>query len=155
MGTAEPDVPGVIKFSFDKITPLSPPPNPTSIIQAGQPISFQLDLDLEFFLANLLLGQQFSVVFILEREEDGKRKKLTAGPFTVPTSLYPVSTNKTFSVTAGPFTSGNEGTGADFEVAPGEDTGTFETNINIRFDNQFVRPYVSGRDQVYIEVNKT
>lgn len=155
MGTAEPDITGVIKFSYDKTTVQSPPPNPTTIIQAGQPVAFQIDLDLEYFLANLLLGEQFRVLLRLEREEDGARKRLTAGPFTVPTSLSTtLPANATFSVTTANFTSGNDGSGADFEVAPGEDSGTFEVNVRVQFDGQFVRPFVSGRDQVYVEVNR-
>jgi hypothetical protein len=147
-GQAEPDVLPYLKFKLDNVVALSPPPNPTTIVQAGQPVQLQVDLGVEGFWAGLLIGESFTVVHHTEREEDGARSTLPGGAFTVPTPPDTAS----FSVTTGPFSTGNAGSGANFEVPAGFDAGTFEILTHIHFQDPAKEPIVAGFHQIYMMV---
>jgi hypothetical protein len=150
-GTAEPNIPGVLTFKLDNVTVLSPPPNPTAIVQAGQELKLKVDLGfdgLPLVVNCLLPGKQYSVFHHLEREEDGARSTLPGGTFAVPAPPGIAS----FSVETGPYTSGGPGSGAQFEVPGGFDAGTFEVTTHIHFADPCIRPYVAAFHQLYVMV---
>jgi hypothetical protein len=150
-GTAEPDIPGVLTFRLDNVTVLSPPPNPTAIVQAGQELKLKVDLGFDghpLFLNCLMAGKQYSVFHHLEREEDGARTTLSGGTFTVPAP----SAISNFSVETGPYTSGGPGSGTQFEVPAGFDAGTFEVTTHIHFVDSCIKSFVAAFHQVYVMV---
>jgi len=150
-GTAEPDFgANIFRFRLDNVVVLSPPPDPSAIIQAGQDLKLRVDLGFDghpLFLW-LIAGKQYSVFHHLEREEDGARTLLPGGTFTVPTP--PNSTN--FSVETGPYTSGAPGSGTQFEVPAGFDAGTFEVLTHLHFEDPNIKRFIAAFHQLYVMV---
>lgn len=147
-GTGEPDHLPFLKFRMDNVVALSPIPNPTTVVQAGQNVGLRLDLGIDGFWAGLLIGESFDVFHHSERVEDGDRKTLPGGRFTVP---GPPDTSN-FSVTTGPHTTGNAGSGAQLEVPAGFDAGTFRILTHIHFVDPNKEPIVAAFHDIVIMV---
>jgi hypothetical protein len=147
-GQSEPYELPFLAFKLDNVVALSPPPNPTTIVQAGQPIELRVDLGVEGYWAGLLVGEGFSVFHHTEREEDGARKTLPGRSSVVPGPPDTAS----FNVTTGPFTTGQAGSGADLEIPSGYDAGTFEILTHIHFTDPAKRPIVAAFHEIYLMV---
>lgn len=145
-GTAEPDALPFLKFRLDSITAQSPLPNPTTVVRAGQPLHLNLELGVEGLWTGFLEGENFSVFHHVERIEDGNRSTLPGGSNTVP------SPPTNFNVTTGPYTTGNPGSGAQFEIASGFDAGTFRILTHIHFDNPLIEPIVAAFHEMVVMV---
>ncbi len=139
-GTAEPDELPFLKFKLDGVVALSPSPRPTNVVQAGQPVSLRVDLGVEGFWAGLLVGERYNVFHHLERIEDGARKPLAGGTHTVPGAPDTGS----FNVTSGPYTTGQAGSGTDFEVPAGSAAGTFRILTHVHFEDPAKEPIVTA-----------
>lgn len=148
-GQSEPYELPYLAFKLDNVVALSPPPNPSTIIQAGQSVELRVDLGVEGYWAGLLVGENFSVFHHTEREEDGDRKTLPGRSDTVPT---PPASAASFSVITGPFTTGQAGSGADLEIPAGYSAGTFEILTHIHFNDQWKEPIVAAFHSMYIMV---
>jgi hypothetical protein len=139
-GVGEPNIPGTLVFSMNNVVPLSPPPNPTSIVQAGQPVELRVELGIDGGLTGLLLGESYQVFHHVERVEDGDRKTLAGGTFTVPSSAAAAAS---FNEVTGPYTTSDSGA-ADFEVPAGFDSGTFRILTHIHFVDPGKEPIVTA-----------
>ena len=148
VGTGEPDELPFLKFRLDNVVALSPAPNPTTVVQAGQPVELRVDLGIDGFWAGLLIGENFNVFHHSERVEDGDRKALAGGTFTVPGAPDTAS----FSVTTGPFTTGNAGSGAVLEVPAGFSAGTFRILSHIHFVDPNKEPIVAAFHDIIVMV---
>lgn len=144
-GTCEPNELPYLKLSCKDIKALSPPPNPTTVVQAGQSVEFEVHLGVEGWWAGFLVGEKFNVGHHLERIEDGDRKLLIKHGFTVP----PPPDTDDFSVKTGPFTTGP---GGDLEVPPGFETATFHIVSHIHFQNDFIEPFVACYHDMFLMV---
>jgi hypothetical protein len=144
-GTCEPDAMPYLKFVCRDIKALSPPPNPTTVVQAGQPVEFEVNLGVDGLWAGFLVGEQFAVGHHLERIEDGDRKLLIKHGLQVP----PPPDTADFKVKTGPFTTGP---GGDLEIPGGFDTATFHIVSHIHFANSFIEPFVACYHDTFLMV---
>jgi hypothetical protein len=144
-GTCEPNEMPFLKFSLKDLRALSPVPNPTTVVQAGQDVEFELQLGVEGLWAGFLVGEKFNVVHHLERVEDGARKSLSKIGFEVPA---PPDTPD-FTIKTGPFTTGS---GGDLEIAAGFDAATFHIVSHVHFQNNFIEPFVACFHDTFLMV---
>lgn len=139
-GEGEPNIPGILVFSMNDVVALSPAPDPTSIVQAGQTVELKVDLGIEGHLTGLLLGEDYQVFHHLERVEDGDRKTLSGGTFSVPNNAADAAS---FSAVTGPYTTSDSGA-ADFVVPNNFDAGTFRILTHIHFVDAGKEPIVTA-----------
>ena len=147
-GTGEPSEMPWLRFRVDGVETVSPPPRPTTVVQAGQNVEFKVHLGVEGFWAGLLVGEKFKVGHHLERVEDGVRTLLFRDTFKVPGGP---DTQK-FYVTTGSFTTGQAGEGRDLEVAPGFATATFHVVTHIHFEDPNKEPIIAGFHDMFLMI---
>ena len=147
-GTGEPNELPFLRFRMDDVVALSPAPNPTTVVQAGQPLELRVDLGVDGFWAGLLIGESFNVFHHSESVEDGDRQELAGGTFTVPGA--PDTAN--FSVTTGAFSTGGPGSGAQLEVPAGFASGTFRILTHIHFVDPAKEPIVAAFHDIIVMV---
>ena len=129
MTTSQPVVPGTIVLTSSGVQVLSPPPDATDIVDAGQPVQLRLNLSVTGLPAIVAMyaNEPVQIKHHLELIETGARKTLGPFNFVTPAPAGLAS----FSFTTGPFTSGL-GVG-DFQTAPGDDDGTYRVITEFHF----------------------
>jgi len=152
-GQAQPDIAGLLVFTMEDVRPNEPgiPPNlpPSTVITSGGTVVLNSIFGVTGLLAGLLTGEVFDVFHHIERLEDGDRKTLPGGNFTVPA---PASAG-IIPYTSPTYTTGGFGSGANFEIANGFDAGTFRILTHVHAENLIVRPIVAAfHDGLVIEV---
>jgi hypothetical protein len=143
---AQPDDLQHIRFRFEEVTASElggVVRAPTIVISAGNSVKFLMEFGFDGPDVGLLNGDRFSIFHHIERIEDGFRINLSGGGFTVPApglaSRIPVE--------SGPFTTGDTGSGANFEIPGGFDAGTFRVVTHVHADNaaqQFIAGFHDG-----------
>jgi len=148
-GQALPDFMPFLKFRLDDVVILESGMSPNTIITAPNTLSFRMDLGFDGTLSPLIIGQPFEVVHHVERIEDGARTTLHGGAFTVT-----LSNLHHLTFTSGPWTTGLNGSGANFQLPPTPaDSGTFRILTHVHAVNAWVRPMISAfHDGVVIQV---
>ena len=126
-GVGEPQE-ALLTFDMNDVVPLAPGPAANSVVQAGQDVSLRVDLGLTGAFTGLLFNEAYRVFHHLERVEDGDRKTLSGGTFNVPGNAADAAA---FSATTGPYSTGEFGSGADFEIGDGFEAGTFRILTDI------------------------
>ena len=148
-GKAQPEVMPFIRFRLDNCVCLENGLSAAEVIDTPNPLVLRLDVGFDGSLRALLKGQRFTVFHHTERVEDGVRKTLEGGSFIVPGP----STADHITVASRPFSTGAAGSGADLEIAPGFDAGTFRILTHVHANDRDIKPIVSAfHDGLVIEV---
>jgi hypothetical protein len=146
----QPQYPGVFEFDIpnyqiQEVGGIAP----GVVVNAPNPFNLTLTFQWAGVLAALLAGQAFNITLHTERLEDGARGTIVRGPFAMPVTA-PASGTYQLPITPS-YTTANVGV-ADFVVAPGFASGTFDITCHIHFLNAAVRPIVAAFCQAYLEV---
>jgi len=148
VGKAQPEVMPFLRFRLDDCICLENGLSSAEVIDAPTPLVLRIDVGFDGSLRALLKGQRFTVFHHTERVEDGVRKTLQGGSFVVPgpSTADHITTSRSFST-------GISGSGADFEIAPGYDAGTFRILTHIHADDQDIKSIVSAfHDGLVVEI---
>jgi hypothetical protein len=131
--TSQPNAPGVIALNSPGVDILSPPPAANDIVDAGQQVSFQVNLVVTGLNATvgMYTNEPVEIKHHLEQIETGVRSTLGPFPFTTPATV--AALNAGFAFTTGPFNSSLNGGGGPFETAPGDDDGTYRVLTEVHF----------------------
>jgi hypothetical protein len=136
--TSKPNFPGVFVLTSTGVQVLSPPPNDTDIVIAGDSLWFLLPLDITGWpgLVGLAANEPVEVSHHVEQVETGTR--FTLGPFVFATP-GPGNLNP-FDFITGPFTTSlNNGNGT-FKTAVNDDDGVYRILTEFHFTaNQFAK----------------
>jgi hypothetical protein len=129
--TSKPQWPGVISLDSTGMEILSPPPNATNIVIAGDPVQFKLPLSVSGWLGILLLyaNEPVQITHHITAVETNTVKSL--GPFAFMTPAAPGLGS--FEFTTGPFTTGLNGSGAVFTTAGGDDDAVYRVITELHF----------------------
>lgn len=147
--TSKPQNLPTIDLSSTGVDVLSPPPNDTDIVIAGDPVSFQLNLSVtgQVMVVAMYANEPVEVSHHIENVEDGSRFTLGPFPFTTPGTVAGLAS---FNFTTGPFTTSVNGGGGQFQLAAGDDdavyrvvtefhfTGVAESKANSVFDDRLL-----------------
>jgi len=148
-GKAQPEIMPFLRFRLDSCVCLEPGLSSAEVINAPTPLTLRLDLGFDGTLRALLVGKSFSVFHHVERVEDGYRTTLPGGNFIVPAP----ATADHITVTSAPISTGAAGSGANLEIAPGYDAGTYRILTHVHADDPAIRPIVSAfHDGLVIEI---
>ncbi len=148
-GTAEPNQLPFLRYRLDNVVALSPLPNPTTVVQAGQPVGLRLDMGVDGLWAGFVAGEQYRIVHHCERIEDGVRKTLSGGIHNAP-AAPPALTN--FTVTTGPYSTANEPAVADLTIPVGQDSATWRILTHIHFLDPAKEPIVAAFNEMVIMI---
>ncbi len=149
VGKAQPEVMPFLRFRLDDCICLENGLSSAEVIDAPNSLVLRLDLGFDGSLRALLKDKRFTVFHHVERVEDGVRRTLQGGSFVVPGP----STADHITVASRSYTTGAAGSGADFEIAPGFDAGTFRILTHVHADDPDIRPIVSAfHDGLTIEI---
>jgi hypothetical protein len=131
MTTSKPQSPPVIDLSSTGVDVLSPPPNDTDIVIAGDALSFRLNLAITgfSFVVAMYAGEPVEVSHHIEEVETGTRFTLGPFPFVTPAAI-PVGG---FDFITGPFTTSLSGGTGTFKTAPGDDDGVYRVLTEFNF----------------------
>jgi hypothetical protein len=129
--TSKPINPPVISFTSTGVSVLSPPPDDTDIVIAGNTLQFQINLSVTglVFVVALFANEPVEVSHHIEQVETGTR--FTLGPF--PETTPAVAGLPSFNFTTGPFTSSLNGGGGQFQTATGDDDGVYRVITELHF----------------------
>jgi hypothetical protein len=132
MTTSKPKNPGIIVLDSTGVSVLSPAPDDTDIVIAGNPVQFQLNLSISglVFILALYADEPVEVSHHIERIEDGARFTLGPFPFKTPATVAGLAS---FNFTTGPFTSSTNGGGGQFQLAAGDDDGVYRVITEMHF----------------------
>ena len=136
--TSKPNIPGVFVLTSTGVQVLSPPPNDTDIVVAGDSLSFLLPLSITGWsgLVGLAANQPVEISHHVEQVETGARFTLGPVPFTTP---GPGSLNS-FSFTTGPFTTSLSTGSGTFKTAVNDDDGVYRIVTEFHFTaNRFAK----------------
>jgi hypothetical protein len=148
-GQAQPDVMPFLRFRCDDCIVLENGLSPSTVIDAPTPLQLRMDVGFDGTFTALLHNQKFTAFHHVERVEDGVRKTLQGGTFVVPAPGAAAH----ITVASPSLSTGAAGSGADFEIAPGFDAGTFRILTHVHADDPLIRPIVSGfHDGLVIEI---
>ncbi len=139
-GQGQPDLLPFLKFRLDDVIVLENGISPSTIVTAPTTLQLRLDVGFDGQFAALLHNQRFSVFHHLERVEDGFRKTLPGGSFVVP---VPGGASH-ITITSNNYSTGGPGSGADFEIPAGFDSGTFRILTHVHADDPNIRQIVSA-----------
>ncbi len=130
--TSKPNSPPIIALTSTGVSVLSPPPNDTDIVIAGNPLQFQINLSVAglVFVVALFANQPVEISHHIEQVELGTRFTLGPFPRTTPATVAGLAN---FNFTTGPFTTSlNSGTGV-FKTATGDDDGVYRVITELHF----------------------
>jgi len=148
-GKAQPDIMPFLRFRLDSCVCLENGLSSAEVIDAPTPLMLRVDVGFDGSLRALLAGRRFSVIHHAERVEDGFRKTLSGGNFIVPGP----ATADHIAVTSAPISTGAAGSGADLEIAPLFDAGTYRILTHVHAEDTDIRPIVSAfHDGLVIEI---
>ena len=124
---------------------LSPPPAKTDIVDAGQPVSFRINLQITGLTAIVSMydSEPVHVTHHCERVEDGSRFSLGPFPFTTPATV--AALNAGFSFVTGPFTTSLNTGGGQFRTAPGDDDGVYRVTTELHFTSGRANSMIDDR----------
>jgi len=124
----------VIQLTSTGVEILSPPPDATDIVDAGQPVQFKLNLNVSGLapIVAMYANEPVEIKHHIEQIETGARKTLGPFAFTTPSPI-PAGGFSFVTPAAGTFTSGLSGSGSDFETAPGDDDGAYRVVAEFHF----------------------
>jgi len=130
--TSKPNSPPTIALTSTGVSVLSPPPDDTDIVIAGNPLQFQLNLSVTglVFVVALFANEPVEVSHHIEQVEAGTRFTLGPFPFTTPAAVAGLAS---FNFTTGPFTSSQNGAGGQFQTATGDDDGVYRVITELHF----------------------
>lgn len=135
--TSQPIIPGVIELkpppNQDCVDILSPPPDKTDIVDAGQPVSFRINLQIVGLtsIVSMYANESVQVKHHCEQIEGGVR--FTLGPFMFVTPGSVAELGAGFSFETGPFTTSVAGGGGQFQTAAGDDDGVYRVTTELHF----------------------
>ena len=129
--TSKPNFPGAFVLTSAGVQVLSPPPNDTDIVVAGDSLWFFLPLDITGWtgLVGLAANQPVEVSHHVVQFESGAR--FTLGPFAF-TTPGPASL-KHFDFTTGPFTTSLSNGGGTFKTAVHDDDAVYQIVTEFHF----------------------
>jgi hypothetical protein len=132
MTTSKPNIPGTIVLTSTGVDVLSPPPNDTDIVQAGDSLQFRLNLAITGLplLVAMFANEPVEVSHHIEEVETGTRSTLGPFPFTTPTTVPALAA---FDFITGPFTSSLSGGAGTFRTAAGDDDGVYRILTEFHF----------------------
>lgn len=133
--SSQPLVPGVIEFLLTSVDVLSPPPNATDIVTAGQPVAFRVNGQVTGlpFIVGMYADEPVEVKIHFTPVETGIPAS-THGPYTFMTpAVTPGATSFAFSFVTPPLTTGIHGSAANLTTAPGDDDGVYRPLLEVHF----------------------
>lgn len=131
MTTSKPQSPPVIDLSSTGVDVLSPPPNDTDVVIAGNALSLRLNLSITgfSFVVAMYANEPVEVSHHIEEVETGARFTLGPFPFVTPAAIPAGG----FNFITGPFTSSLSGGGGTFKTAAGDDDGVYRVLTEFHF----------------------
>lgn len=131
--TSQPVSPPAISLTSAGVVVLSPGPDATDIIDAGQNASLRLEVKITGFnsVVGMYTGEQVKITHYATEAETNTVSKF--GPFTFTTPPTVAALNAGFDFTTGPFTTGVFGSGKDFTTASGDDDGVYRVVTVLHF----------------------
>jgi len=128
--TSKPKSPPVISLTSTGVDVLSPSPDDTDIVIAGNSLEFLLNLSITGlpFVVAMYGGEPVEISHHIEEVETGTRK--TLGPFTHTT---PTTGLGSFSFITGPFTTSLSTGAGVFKTAAGDDDGVYRVVTEMHF----------------------
>jgi hypothetical protein len=131
--TTQPNTPTIAIVS--SVDVLSPPPDATDIVDAGQPVRFRVNMALKGLNAvlSMYVNQPVQVKHHIQQIETGAVATLGPTIFNTPATVDELKLG--FDFTTGPYsTSTSSGTG-DFKTAPGDDDAVYRVVTELHFAN--------------------
>lgn len=121
-------------FTGNAVDILSPPPNATDIVDAGQPVVFRINLRITGFpgVVGMYASEPVQVKIHCEQIEK-TIPPFTLGPFTFTTPATVPALNAGFSFTTPSFTTSLNTGGGTFKTATGDDDGVYRVTTELHF----------------------
>lgn len=130
--TSKPKNPPVIDITSTGVSVLSPAPDDTDIVVAGNPLHFRINLSITGlpFVVAMYLSEPVEVSHHIEEVETGTRTTLGPFPFTTPATVAGAAS---FHFDTGPFTTSLHGAGGKFQTAAGDDDAVYRVVTELHF----------------------
>ncbi len=148
--TSQPIIPSVIELksppNTDCVDILSPPPDKTDIVDAGQSVSFRINLQITGLgaVVSMYTNEPVQVKLHCELiETPGTRFTLGPFPFTTPGTV--AALNAGFSFVTGPFTTSLNAGGGQFRTALNDDDGVYRVTTELHFTNGKANSMIDDR----------